>query len=756
MAGFGRSNSLSINTGGGGLFGNNANQGQQASQPQSSGGLFGSTQQPQQAQSGSLFGGQTQTSQPSSGSLFGNLNKPATTAPASGGLFGSSTAQPTQPQSGGLFGGALGGNTQNQTQNAPQSGGLFGGAQSKPSLFASSTQQTTTPSLFGNNTSTQQNQTSTPSLFGSTQQQAQPQQQNSLFGGTNTQNRSNTLGGSTLGGTQMSSSAQPVQMTLDSIRGTTRFNDLHPEIQNLIQQFDDGIQRKVNYCNQIREALPGSEGDISTIAPDVAYIETILSTVEVGLDNDSANIAHLKNLVKKDADDATLSFRAIENQRLPAQFHYRNNANLTASSTKAPATSALDDDDPTKPVDLMGYFNRRTDELGSTLDVYQRQIREIEAHLRTMEAGTMEKAQQLTGSRSAPRDQRRELVEALKAIEGAILDSAKKVGKVKPGDKSGEFKRQTSVFRNWIQNKPGAEFPPEKGRYHLYVSYACPWAHRTLIVRHLKGLEDIISYNSVHWHMAEKGWRFATPDEQVSGNTTPDPLHNEYTHLRDIYFEQNPDYEGRFTVPTLYDKKAKKIVSNESAEIIRMLYTEFDDIIEEKYRKVDLFPKDLQKDIEAMNDWVYNDVNNGVYKSGFATTEEAYTKAVTQLFKSLDRLEESLSKCSTPYLLSSPHVTEADIRLFTTIIRFDPVYVQHFKCNIRDIRSGYPLLHQWMRHLYWDYPAFKETTDFEHIKKHYTKSHGQINKFQITPIGPVPDILEKEDEVPSVKAVMKK
>jgi hypothetical protein len=299
------------------------------------------------------------------------------------------------------------------------------------SSSASSTQQTTTPSLFGNNTSTQQNQTSTPSLFGSTQQQAQPQQQNSLFGGTNTQNRSNTLGGSTLGGTQMSSSAQPVQMTLDSIRGTTRFNDLHPEIQNLIQQFDDGIQRKVNYCNQIREALPGSEGDISTIAPDVAYIETILSTVEVGLDNDSANIAHLKNLVKKDADDATLSFRAIENQRLPAQFHYRNNTNLTASSTKAPATSALDDDDPTKPVDLMGYFNRRTDELGSTLDVYQRQIREIEAHLRTMEAGTMEKAQQLTGSRSAPRDQRRELVEALKAIEGAILDSAKKVGKVR-------------------------------------------------------------------------------------------------------------------------------------------------------------------------------------------------------------------------------------------------------------------------------------------------------------------------------------
>ncbi|KAJ5030174.1 hypothetical protein J3E73DRAFT_404420 [Bipolaris maydis] len=388
MAGFGRSNSLSINTGGGGgLFGSNASTQQQT------------PQQPQQ-----------------SGSLFGNLNKPATTAPASAGLFGASTAQPTQPQSGGLFGGALGGNTQNQTQNTTQA------------KHGASTQPATTPSLFGNNTANQQNQTSTPSLFGSTQQQPQPQQQSTLGGGMNFPN---TLGGSTLGGTQMGGSAQPVQLTLDSIRGTTRFNDLHPELQTLIQQFDEGVQRKINYCSQIRESLPGNERDISSIAPDVAYIETFLSTVEVGLDNDSANIAHLKSLVKKDAEDATLSFRAIENQRLPAQFHYRNNGNLTASSAKTPATSALDDDDRTKPVDLMSYFDRRTDELSRTLDVYQRQIREIEAHLRTMEAGTVEKAQQLTGSRSAPRDQRRELVEALKAIEGAILDSAKKVGQVR-------------------------------------------------------------------------------------------------------------------------------------------------------------------------------------------------------------------------------------------------------------------------------------------------------------------------------------
>lgn len=236
---------------------------------------------------------------------------------------------------------------------------------------------------------------------------------------------------STLGATQLNGAQQSVQITFDSIRGTTRFNDLHPDIQKLIQQFDEGIQRKINYCGQIRETLPKTESDIATIAPDVAYIENFLSTVEVGLDNDSVNIAHLKSLVKRDAEDASLSFRAIENQRLPAQFHYRNGANLTASSAKTPAASALDDDDPTKPVDLMGYFGCRTEELGRTLDVYQRQIREIEAHLRTMEAGTLEKAQQLTGSRSAPRDQRRELVEALKAIEGAILDSAKKVGKVR-------------------------------------------------------------------------------------------------------------------------------------------------------------------------------------------------------------------------------------------------------------------------------------------------------------------------------------
>jgi putative glutathione S-transferase len=324
---------------------------------------------------------------------------------------------------------------------------------------------------------------------------------------------------------------------------------------------------------------------------------------------------------------------------------------------------------------------------------------------------------------------------------------------VKPGDKTGEFKRQQSAFRNWISKDPGAEFPPEKDRYHLYVSYACPWAHRTLIVRKLKGLEEIIPFTSVHWSMQEKGWRFATADENLPGeNVTPDPIHPSYTHLREIYFQVNPEYSGRFTVPTLYDKKAKTIVSNESSEIIRMFYTAFDDILPEEYKKVDLFPEKLRKEIEETNAWTYDDINNGVYKSGFATTQEAYEKAVKTLFSSLDRVEKHLSSSSGPYYFGD-HITEADVRLYTTICRFDPVYVQHFKCNIRDIRSGYPAIHRWLRKLYWDVPAFHDTTQFEHIKRHYTKSHKQINPYSITPVGPLPDILPKDEEVAAVKGV---
>ncbi|GMF67899.1 unnamed protein product [Aspergillus oryzae] len=250
------------------------------------------------------------------------------------------------------------------------------------------------------------------------------------------------------------------------------------------------------------------------------------------------------------------------------------------------------------------------------------------------------------------------------------------------------------------------------------------------------------------------GWRFVTSDEKLPGeNTTPDPLHSDVTHLRDIYFANDPDYTGRFTVPVLYDKKTQRIVSN---EIIRMLYYEFDDLLpaNSSQKLLDLYPTSLRSEIDTSNEWIYNDVNNGVYKSGFATTQEAYQKNVTTLFSSLDKIEAHLQSNASPYFFGSA-LTEADIRLFTTIVRFDPVYVQHFKCNIRDIRSGYPAIHRWLRNLYWDIPAFRETTEFEHIKFHYTKSHTQINQFAITPVGPVPDILPKDEEVRAAAAVKK-
>jgi glutathionyl-hydroquinone reductase len=249
------------------------------------------------------------------------------------------------------------------------------------------------------------------------------------------------------------------------------------------------------------------------------------------------------------------------------------------------------------------------------------------------------------------------------------------------------------------------------------------------------------------------GWRFATKDENMPGeNTVPDPLHGNYTHLRELYFAAEPNYEGRFTVPIIWDKKKQTIVNNESSEIIRMMYSAFDDLIDQKYRDVVLLPDHLKAKIDEVNEWTYNDINNGVYKSGFATKQDAYEKNVQQLFSSLDKTERNLAASNGRFYFGD-HLTEADVRLYTTIIRFDPVYVQHFKCNIRDIRSGYPNIHRWVRNLYWNHPAFGETTQFEHIKKHYTKSHKQINPFSITPVGPVPDIMRENEEVGALKEV---
>ncbi|KAH9932939.1 glutathione S-transferase [Fomitopsis serialis] len=309
------------------------------------------------------------------------------------------------------------------------------------------------------------------------------------------------------------------------------------------------------------------------------------------------------------------------------------------------------------------------------------------------------------------------------------------IGKMKTED-DGTFKRKPSQFRDWLEK--GGKFEPEKGRYHLYVSYACPWATRALIMRKLKGLEDFIDVSVVSPHMGEHGWPFASADTFPGADA--DPLHGAQ-HVKDLYLRAAPNYEGRFTVPVLWDKKHSTVVNNESSEIIRIFNASFNHLLPEEKAKLDFYPEGLRKEIDEVNDWVYDTVNNGVYKSGFASSQAAYEKAVLPLFASLDRLEKMLQ--GKDYLIGD-QLTEADIRLFVTIVRFDPVYVGHFKCNIRTIRGGYPAIHLWLRKLYWNFPAFKETCNFEHIKTHYYWSHPMINPHRVIPVGPIPDILPLE------------
>lgn len=309
-------------------------------------------------------------------------------------------------------------------------------------------------------------------------------------------------------------------------------------------------------------------------------------------------------------------------------------------------------------------------------------------------------------------------------------------------NEAGEFKRLASSFRNTI-SKNGPH-QPEAGRYHLYVSYACPWAHRTLITRTLKGLTGIIGVTVVHWHMDNNGWRFATEEEGKTEaiGAGPEPFYG-FKRLKELYFKANPDYAGRFTVPVLWDKKLETIVNNESSEIIRILNTEFNSIIDEEYTSVDIYPEDLRAKINELNDWIYPTINNGVYKAGFATKQEPYEREVKAVFESLDKIEKILEErhaTGEEFLLGND-ITEADIRLYPTLVRFDPVYHQHFKCNIRMLRHDYPHIHRYLRTLYWKNDAFKDTTNFEHIKFHYTKSHPQINPHGITPLGPLPNIL---------------
>jgi len=289
----------------------------------------------------------------------------------------------------------------------------------------------------------------------------------------------------------------------------------------------------------------------------------------------------------------------------------------------------------------------------------------------------------------------------------------------------GKFVRKDSSFRNWITAKPG-DFQAEAGRYHLYVSLACPWAHRTLIMRALKGLEEMIPVSVVHWLMLERGWTFAEGPGVV-----PDPIHRAES-LYQIYQAADPGYTGRVTVPVLWDKKTGTIVNNESADIIRMLNSAFDGL---GAKPGDYYPADLRGKIDDINDRVYDTLNNGVYKAGFATSQEAYEEAVEPLFETLDWLEEIL--LAQPWL-AGDRMTEADIRLFTTLIRFDPVYHGHFKCNIRRI-ADYPRLSAFLRAVYM-LPGVAATVDFGHIKRHYYQSHRKINPTGIVPVGPLPTI----------------
>ncbi|MCK5875627.1 MAG: glutathione S-transferase family protein [Alcanivoracaceae bacterium] len=296
----------------------------------------------------------------------------------------------------------------------------------------------------------------------------------------------------------------------------------------------------------------------------------------------------------------------------------------------------------------------------------------------------------------------------------------------------GHFERSAAQFRNWVSADGSAGpdgkggFKAEAGRYHLYVSLACPWAHRTLIFRELKGLQDMIGVTVVNPLMLEQGWPLDTGFPGATG----DALYG-LDFLYQLYLKANPEYSGRVTVPVLWDKQQQAIVSNESADIIRMFNHAFDDV---GARRGDYYPEALRSEIDKVNARVYDRVNNGVYKAGFATRQTAYEDAVQELFAELDWLEARLSK---QRWLVGDQITEADWRLFTTLVRFDPVYVGHFKCNLRRI-ADYPALSNYLRDLYQQ-PGIAGTVNLMHIKHHYYRSHPTINPSRVVPVGPLLD-----------------
>jgi glutathionyl-hydroquinone reductase len=310
------------------------------------------------------------------------------------------------------------------------------------------------------------------------------------------------------------------------------------------------------------------------------------------------------------------------------------------------------------------------------------------------------------------------------------------------GSAGSGFVRPQTVFRSWVtaDGRPGPSgeggFKAERGRYHLYVSLACPWAHRTLIVRKLKKLDDAMAVSVVDPFMGEEGWAFGAPDGSLTPGATRDDL-NGARHLYEVYAKARRDYTGRVTVPVLWDRQTATIVNNESSEIIRMLNSGFDAV---GAAGDDLYPQAERAEIDQLNAVIYDTVNNGVYKCGFAKTQEAYEAAFDPLFETLDRLEQRLAR--RRYLFGA-RTTEADWRLFTTLVRFDAVYYSHFKCNLRRI-IDYPNLWGYTRDLYQT-PGVAETVSLAHIKRHYYASHAMINPTRIVPKGPAIDFAAAHD-----------
>ncbi|KAJ5794027.1 hypothetical protein N7457_000626 [Penicillium paradoxum] len=296
----------------------------------------------------------------------------------------------------------------------------------------------------------------------------------------------------------------------------------------------------------------------------------------------------------------------------------------------------------------------------------------------------------------------------------------------------------------WHGVIPSDEFPAAKGRYHLYIGLFCPFAHRANFVRHLKGLNDFIDISVVKPYpkgdsKGWPGWRFPASDDEYPGATVDHIFGEDYMHK--VYFRADPGYKGRYSVPLLWDKKTETIVCNESDELLRWLPTAFNELLPQSLAAIDLYPPHLRAKIDTITPWMQSEVNRGVYKAGFAPSQEEYDKSVVPLFGALNKLERIIAQNEGPFVLGKD-LTELDIRLYATLIRFDTVYVQHFKCNLGTIRHDYPILNNWLKGMYWNIEAARDSTNFKHIKENYTKSHDDINPKAITPMGPFPDIEE--------------